>query len=131
MRTTLLFIFVFYFQLAARADVSVEIRRLFSDYVDSMYEKNYKRLTSLMDTNFLEKTGGEEKWRDVLQEPQKKEIVDKVEVKKVNNYYFARFSLKSETQEGQDLAGSWFVLTRKGKQFLLHDFAHDFDPGAR
>ena len=57
--------------------------------------------------------------------------MDKVEVKKVNNYYFARFSLKRRTGKEQDLTDNWFVLIKRDEKFLLHDFASDFDPEAK
>lgn len=118
----------FLFQLSAHADVTTEARELFVNYLDSIYKKEYSKLISLMDENFLKKTGGKEHWKDVLKGPQKKEVVDKVEVKKINNYYFARFSLKSATGKEQELTDNWFVLIKKDEKLLLYDFASDFDP---
>jgi hypothetical protein len=95
--------------------------------MDSIYKKDLSMLTSLMDEKFLEKTGGKEHWKSVLKGKQKKEQVDKVEVRKVNNYYFARFCTKSEP----NLTDNWFVLIKRGDKFLFYDFASDFDPEAK
>jgi hypothetical protein len=66
------YILALFFQLSAHADDTVEARELFVNYMDSLYKKDYSKLTSLMDENFLKKTGGEEHWKDVLKGPQKK-----------------------------------------------------------
>jgi len=129
MRIKYLFIFVFLLHLPARADLTAEAKQLFTDYMDSFHEQNHAKLISLMDDNFLEQSGGKDKWKEVLKDPHPKEVVKKVEVKKVNNHYFARFST---TGEGEDPGfGSWFILVKKDGKLRLHAFAQDFDPEAR
>jgi hypothetical protein len=118
-----LLVFVFLFHLPARADVTAEAKQLFTDYLDSLHEQNYTKLISLMDDNFLEQSGGEDKWKAVLQDPTPKEVVKKVEVKKVNDLYFARFS----TTGDPTVVSVWFVLVKKDGKLLLYDTDQHFD----
>jgi len=116
-----LLIVILFFPSLAHADVTAEAKQLFTDYLDSIHEQNYTKLISLMDDNFLKETGGEDKWREVVQDPSPKEVVKKVEVKKVNKHYFARFSTPGE---GESLTDSvWFVLARKDGKLFLHGVA--------
>jgi hypothetical protein len=121
-----LLVFVFLFHLPAHADVTAEAKQLFTDYLDSLHEQNHTKLISLMDENYLERTGGEDHWKEVLQDPTPKAVVKKVEVKKVNDLCFARF-----TTTGDPTDSVWFVLVKKDGKLLLYDIAQDFDPEAR
>ena len=118
-----LYLLFILFHLTAYADDTSSARDLFVNYMDSIYKKDLSMLTSLMDEYFLKRTGGKEHWKSILKGKQKKEQVDKVELRKVNNYYFARFCTKSEP----NLTDSWFVLIKRGDKFLFYDFASDFD----
>jgi|GEM_PF-2480578 len=103
--------------------------KLFTDYLDSLHEQDYTKLISLMDDNFLEETGGKDKWKSVVQDPHPKKVVKTVDVRRVNEHYFARFGTTAEGEYQTDSV--WFVLVDNDGKLVFHALAQDFVSEAR
>jgi hypothetical protein len=127
----LLLLFLF-FSLTVNAQDEARVRVLFEKYISSIEKKDLSSLLSTMDDNFLKETGGKDHWKEILKTigPEYKgaKVID-VELKTYKGLIYARFNFRKKTEKEKPLGDKWFLLTKVGDKFLIHDFLDHFIPG--
>jgi hypothetical protein len=130
----LLSLLLCFFCLNLNAQDEKLARKVFYDYTEALKNRDLKKLLAVMDKNFLEASGGEKHWKEILNTAAtdyKGAELTQVEFKAADKKYYARFNLKIPGKADRPLTDDWYQLSFERNQFYLHEFLDDFEPGKK
>ncbi len=113
------------------AEDEATVKSLFENYVESLKSSDLKKLMSLMDEKFIEASGGQTHWQEIIKVTPTRLIgakVTTVDYKKTTKGHFARFNMDVPGLTHKEMTDDWYQLVYSDGKFLFHQFLEDYDP---